>query len=561
MLRALTIQHFAIIDHAELEFSAGFGVITGETGAGKSILVDALSLVVGARADASMVAHGHERAEISAEFALDPGSPAHHWLTEQAMVEDDGVIIRRSISSVGGSRAWINGQPASASQLKELGAHLVAIHGQHAHQQLTSGEHQRALVDAQCPAALIEKVQQAHQAWHKAQAEIKQFDQTMGDPSQLELLAFQAKELNELAFKPGEFEVLEADQERLERHSEIQRAIGMAASFLDQDDGPCARTLLRKASIAIAPVSQLDQRLQNVAHLIDEALIQISEASAELEHVAQTPDEEPERLALINARLATALELARKHRIRPDELASLTETLNQRLEAIQDQDGRRQQLMDTLERALNEWRSACETLSQSRRKASQTLTKKTTEALTKLGMNHATLEIDIQSDPKRAPNPTGFDDINILFSANPGQPAKSLSKVASGGELSRISLALMLAAGEQTHPLTRVFDEVDAGIGGETAHAVGEFLQRVGHSDTQQAQALCVTHLAQVAARADGHFQVSKSQNKSTTVLVRALNPKERIEEIARMLGNARSQKSLAHAQELLELGATDRSV
>lgn len=559
MLRALTIQHFAIIDHAELEFSAGFGVITGETGAGKSILIDALSLVVGARADASMVAHGHDRADISAEFVVTPESPAHHWLAEQALIEDDGLIIRRSISSAGGSRAWINGQPASATQLKELGAHLVAIHGQHAHQQLTGGEHQRDLVDALCPQALVEKVQQAHQVWHQAKAELNQFNQTLGDPNQVELLAFQAKELNELSLKPGEFEALETDQERLERYGEIQRAIGMAASCLDQEDGPCARTLLRQASVAIGPVSQLDQRLANVAHLIDEAMIQISEASAELEHLAHSPDEEPERLAFINARLASALELARKHRVRPDELADLTETLNQRLEAIQDQDGRRQQLTDALDRALHEWRSACETLSQSRRKASQALTKKTTEALARLGMNHATLAIDIQSDPERTPNPTGFDDISILFSANPGQPAKALSKVASGGELSRISLALMLAAGEQTQPMTRVFDEVDAGIGGETAHAVGQFLQRVGHSDKQQAQALCVTHLAQVAARADVHFQVSKSQDKSTTVSVKALAPKERVEEIARMLGNARSQKSLAHAQELLELSAAER--
>lgn len=559
MLRALTIQHFAIIDQAELEFSAGFGVITGETGAGKSILVDALSLVVGGRADASMVAHGQDRADISAEFLIGPGSPAHQWLIDQALQEDEGVVlIRRSISSSGGSRGWINGHPASASQLKDLGNHLLEIHGQHAHQQLTSAEHQRALVDAHCPKAERSAVEQAFDDWRRAQAELAQFDQAVGDATQLELLTFQVKELNALALRPGEYETLEADQERLQRYSEIQRAIGAAASLLDQDDGPSARALLRQASLAIGPVSQLDKRLENITALIDEALIQISEASAELEHLASLPEEEPEKLALINARLASALELARKHRIRPEALTDLTESLNQRLEAIQGQDEHRQKLAQTLERALKKWQSSCGVLSQSRRQAAQRLATETTEALTQLGMNHAKLVIEVQAHPERAPTSQGFDEINILFSANPGQPAKALSKVASGGELSRISLALMLAAGDRSAPLTRVFDEVDAGIGGETAHAVGRFLHRVGHSDEEQAQALCVTHLAQVAARADLHLQVSKAQAQSTAVSVRALNKDERVQEIARMLGNAQSQKSLAHAQELLELGASD---
>jgi len=559
MLRALTIKHFAIIDQVELELEPGFCVITGETGAGKSILVDALSLLVGQRADAGVVANGHGKADLSAYFELTQTSPALKWLQSNAMAEEDQtLVIRRSIQASGGSRAWINGHPASATQLKDLGGLLIEIHGQHAHQQLSKTEHQRQLIDTQCPSRLVDAVAKTHQLWREAKLALEQFEADMGDPSQLDLLTFQVKELEDLALATGEFEILEAEQERLQRQDEIQLAIQSAAAALDQDDGSSARRLLLQASQAVAPLVELDTRLANVVALLDEALINLTEARSELEQLAAEPEEDSARLATINARLGLALDLARKHRVKPEELPALADALASRLEKIQDQDQQRAHLTTAIESTEADWRQAATDLSQARKKAAKTLSHAVTQALSNLGMAHASLEIHINPNSGRSPTPRGFDEVSIAFSANPGQPAQPLSKVASGGELSRISLALTLAAGSNTHPMTRVFDEVDAGIGGETAHVVGDFLARVGAANPEQSQALCVTHLAQLAARANHQFQVHKTQisqtdNKKTAIDVRLLNRDERATEIARMLGDAQSKTSLAHARELLE--------
>lgn len=559
MLRALTIKHFAIIDQAELELEPGFCVITGETGAGKSILVDALSLLIGQRADAGVVAKGQNKADLSAYFELTQASPALKWLQSNAMAEEDQtVVIRRTIQATGGSRAWINGHPASASQLKDLGAMLIEIHGQHAHQQLSKTEHQRQLVDTQCPKKLIDAVVQAHRLWHEAKLSLEQFEADMGDPSQLDLLTFQVKELEELALEAGEFVALEAEQERLQRQDEIQLAIQSAAASLDQDDGTSARRLLLQASQAIAPITELDARLANVATLLEEAVINLSEARSELEQLATEPDQDPERLSVINTRMTLALDLARKHRVRPEELPALADSLASRLEKIQDQDQQRALLTNAIKTTEAEWQRAAGALSQARRSAAKALSASVTKALSTLGMAHATLEIHINPNTDRSPSPKGFDEVAIAFSANPGQPPQPLSKVASGGELSRISLALTLAAGSDAYPMTRVFDEVDAGIGGETAHAVGDFLARVGKANPERSQALCVTHLAQVAARANHQFQVNKTQtnqtnDKKTAIEIRLLSHNDRETEIARMLGDAHSKTSLAHARELLE--------
>lgn len=559
MLRALTIKQFAIIDHVELELEPGFCVITGETGAGKSILVDALSLLIGQRADAGVVAHGQDKADLSAYFELPKASPALKWLQSNAMAEEDQtVVVRRTLQASGGSRAWINGHPASATQLKDLGRLLIEIHGQHAHQQLSKAEHQRQLIDTQCPSTQVEAVAKTHQVWRDAKLALEQFEADMGDPTQLDLLTFQVKELQELGLSGGEFESLAAEQERLQRQDEIQLAIQSAAAALDQDDGNSARRLLLLASQAISPLTELDSRLANVATLLDETLINLTEARSELEQLAAEPDADSARLGTINARMGLALDLARKHRVKPEELPALTDALASRLEKIQDQDQQRAQLTAAIESTETDWRQAATALSQARKKAAKSLSQSVTRALASLGMAHASLQIGVNPNPDRAPSPKGFDEVSIAFTANPGQPAQPLSKVASGGELSRISLALTLAAGSDAHPMTRVFDEVDAGIGGETAHVVGDFLARVGAANAEQSQALCVTHLAQLAARANHQFQVQKKQvgqtdAKKTTIDVRRLDQNERATEIARMLGDAQSKTSLAHAQELLD--------
>ena len=554
MLRSLAIRQFAIIDRVEVSLDSGFGVITGETGAGKSILVDALGLLVGARADATMVAKGAKHADLTALFELQPQSPGHEWLVDHAMEEPDNtLIIRRTIQSSGGSRAWINGHPVNASQLKELGGLLVEIHGQHAHQNLSSADHQRALVDTACPRDSRVAVTESFGQWKAAMQALEAFEADIGDQAQRELLAFQAEELLELGLQPGEFERLEAEQEKHQRFREIQEALSLACHLLSNDEQNNAHALLLRAMQRLEPISHLDSQLKNAVSLLQEASININEAVADLEAMVSDSEDDPALINTIDQRLESALKLARKHRVSPDELPALADTLSKRLEAIENQDEQRDALVQSEKLARSQWQTAASALSKARQSVASQLSKTVSESLKSLGMTHATLSVEINRVRSEQPSPHGLDEVSILFSANPGQPPKSLAKVASGGELSRVALALMLALGDKDQPMTRIFDEVDAGIGGETAHKVGDFLSRLGQAQDQQGQALCVTHLPQVAARADQHFRVTKDQSDRTTITITALDPKERIAEIARMLGDASSHTSMAHAKAMLD--------
>lgn len=550
MLRALSIRHFAIIESLELAFEPGFNAITGETGAGKSILIDALGLVLGDRADSSLIAPDQDQAELSASFDLAPGSDALDWLKDQALDEEDQLIIRRLLPAQGSSRAWINGRSATIGQLAELGAMLVEIHGQHEHQQLEKPETQRRLLDQQIAARLPGAVSSAYAEWQAALDALAKFENESGDPAQLELLRFQHQELEALGLNPGEYEELEIEQERLARSDEIRNSAAQAANALDQDEGPSVRGLLLEAAHAIERVRELDPHLATVASLMEEARINIDEALSELERFSEIEEGDPQRLNQINRRLEKSLDLARKHRIQPAELPALTARLAARLESLDQQDERRQQLEARVDKTVKQWREAADALTQARRQAAEALSRKVNERLAELGMDQARIGIEINPSGQERPGPHGQDRISIEFSANPGQPLKSLSKVASGGELSRVSLALMIAARPSQGPLVRVFDEVDAGIGGETAQVVGRFLRQVADGG----QAFCVTHLAQVAACAEHQFQVRKSASKGTTeISVQALSEEDRVGEIARMLGSATSDRSQAHAREMLE--------
>lgn len=550
MLRALSIRHFAIIESLELEFEPGFNAITGETGAGKSILIDALGLVLGDRADSNLIAPGQDQAELSASFELASDSEALSWLKDQALNEEDQLIIRRLLSAQGSSRAWINGRNATIGQLAELGALLVEIHGQHEHQQLEKPETQRRLLDQQLDAGLVNAVKSAHAEWQAAQDALAHFEHEAGDAAQLELLRFQHRELEALSLKNGEYEELETEQERLARSDEIRSSAAQAANALDQDDGPSVRGLLLDAGHAIERVQALDSHLATIAGLLVEARINIDEALSELERFSELEGGDPERLDQVNRRLEKSLDLARKHRVKPAELPALTARLGERLSMLDHQDERRQQIETRLVASLKLWRQAADALSQARGKAAAALSKKVNQRLAELGMDQARICIEIKASTHERPSWHGQDRISIEFSANPGQPLKSLSKVASGGELSRVSLALMIAARPSQGPLVRVFDEVDAGIGGETAQVVGRFLRQVASGG----QAFCVTHLAQVAACAEHQFQVRKSASDGTTgISVQALSDKERVGEIARMLGSASSDRGQAHAREMLD--------
>jgi DNA repair protein RecN (Recombination protein N) len=550
MLRALSIRHFAIIESLELTFEPGFNAITGETGAGKSILIDALGLILGDRADSTLIASNRDQAELSASFDLAADSEALAWLQDQALDEDDQLIIRRLLSSQGSSRAWINGRSATIGQLAELGALLVEIHGQHEHQQLEKPETQRRLLDQQLDGALIQAVKSACAAWQSALDALEQFELEAGDPAQLELLRFQHRELETLGLNSGEYEELEAEQERLARSDEIRSSAAQAANALDQDDSPSVRGLLLEAGHAIDRVRELDPHLDTIAGLLEVARINVDEAISELERFDELESGDPARLDHINRRLEKSLDLARKHRVQPVELPALTTRIGERLALLDNQDERRQQLETRVATALKQWRQAADALSQARKQAAAALSEKVNQRLAELGMDQARIAIEVQPSGQDRPGPHGQDRISIEFSANPGQPLRSLSKVASGGELSRVSLALMIASRPSQGPLVRVFDEVDAGIGGETAQVIGRFLRQVANGG----QTFCVTHLAQVAACAEHQFQVRKSSSAGITeITVQALDEPQRIGEIARMLGSAASDSSQAHAREMLE--------
>lgn len=549
MLRFLSIRDFAIIDQVELEFGSGFTVISGETGAGKSILIDALGLLLGERASTGQVASGRRQSELSAEFDLTDRPAALAWLEEQAMQEDERLLIRRVVLAEGGSRAWINGRSASIGQLAELGSILVEIHGQHEHQLLARPDMQRSIVDRQLDGVALAAVASAFAEWQAARAQIEQFERDCGDPSQIDLLRFQHRELEDLNLQPGEYETLEQEQERLARADEIKTCLQRSRLALGDESGPNARHLLREASQALASVGDLDPRVEAIQTALAEAEINLDEAMRGLERIDDFESEDPQRLEPLNRRLEKSLDLARKHRVRPEQLPDLTVQLGQRLEQLGDQDQRRQELENQLQRVTAHWQKTAQELSRKRNQAAKALSQQAGKKLSELGMKGAELRIEVQTRKTPIPTEHGQDEIRILFSANPGQPAQALQKVASGGELSRVSLALMVSARNRSEQPARIFDEVDAGIGGETAHVVGSFLQSVAGDS----QAFCVTHLAQVAARADHHFRVVKSDQKGQTrISVLALDQKAREEELARMLGDRQSAGSLAHAREML---------
>jgi len=550
MLRHLVIRRFAVIDDLEIDFSPGFTAITGETGAGKSILIDALGLLLGDRAEPGLIADDSEQAELEAVFRLDDAHPASDWLRQQALAEDEELILRRILSRSSSSRAWINGRSATIGQLAELGELLVEIHGQHEHQQLGSSATQRQLLDRQVDTAITTAVAQAYDRWLAARDELAAFEADSSDPEQLELLRYQHRELQALNLRAGEYGELEAEQERLSRIDEIRQAASTAAAALDQIDDPAARTMIQQALSSLSGTRSLDRRIEEAAGMIEQARIYVDEAHAALERIASEETGDPERLAAVNQRLELALDLARKHRVAPDELVALTARLGVRLDTLEHQGERRDELELAVQQAADQWLEAAGLLGTQRRQAASRLAQRGVECLAELGMPQARLMFEVTAVDPAQPSRHGGDQVAITFSANPGQSPKPLARVASGGELSRVALALMIATGVDDQPLTRVFDEVDAGVGGPTAQAVGRFLHQVAEGG----QAFCVTHLPQVAARADHQIRVIKRiDGERTRTEAERLDAQQRQREIARMLGGVESEASLAHASEMLQ--------
>jgi len=552
MLSHIHIRDFAIVERIELELGPGMSVLTGETGAGKSILIDALGLALGDRAESGAVRHGAERAEVSVSFQLEAHSPALHWLHEHELDEDGECQIRRTLTREGRSKAYINGRPATLQQLAALGELLVDIHGQHAHQSLTRREVQRELLDAYAGhPKLLEQVAELAGEWQALHDEYQSLSRAAAErESRLDLLRYQVQELEALGLATDELDELDAEHRRLANAGELIAACGRVMGLLGDDEESSAGILLGQAAREMEGLRSLDPALAEAAELVDNALIQAEEALDGLRHYADRLELDPERLQFVEERIGAIHTLARKHRVEPAELPELQLRLAGELADLEHADERLEGLQARIGALHERYRKAADKLSKSRAKTAKALSKQVSQAMHELGMPGGRFEVELTPREADTVAADGLERVGFAVSANPGQPPRPLGKVASGGELSRISLAIEVILADSASIPSLIFDEVDSGIGGGVAEVVGRRLRALG----ERRQVLCVTHLPQVAAQGHRHLQVEKqTDGKSTHTRIRALDPEPRIGEIARMLGGIEiTEQTLAHAREML---------
>lgn len=551
MLSRLAIRDFAVVATAELEFGRGMTVISGETGAGKSLLVDALGFLSGLRADSGMVRHGADRAELAAEFELADAPGALAWLREAELDDGGACQLRRTLRADGGSRAWINGRPATLSQLAELAGLLVEIHGQHEHQALLSRASQLALLDAfgqlQGP---LDAVRAAAQAWSSLQREHEALVR-LGDPGErIAWLEHQLGELQRESLEPAAIAELVGAHRRHAHAAGLVAACDSAVARLGGDEGAAPVRLLQQLRLELGRQAEFEPRLSEVDAMLDSAAIQLDEALALLEQVRADLDLDPAAYEDLDRRLARLHELSRKHRVAPEGLAAQRDALLEELQSLRNAGERLRALDAEQAAALSHWTTVAAALSTARTEAATRLSRDTTQLIGELGMaGH--FEVALEPVEGGRPDPQGAERAEFLVAANAGQPPRALRKVASGGELSRISLAIEVAALGLDAVPTMVFDEVDSGIGGAVAQIVGEKLRALGGSR----QVLCVTHLPQVAAQGHDHYRVSKAERSGMTQsAVQRLDAAGREAEIARMLGGvAVGKEARAAARRLLQ--------
>lgn len=555
MLNHLLIRNLAVVDEVEVEPGTGLTVLTGETGAGKSILIDALSLALGERADSEAVRNGADRAEVAASFDIASGSPAESWLSDRDLDSDDsddGCVIRRVVTAEGRSRGYINGNPAPMQTLRELGELLVDICGQQAHQSLGKTETQRQLLDQHGNlTGQVQKIREAYLHWQQLQNEYQELNSARADQNaRLDLLSFQVQELDALNVQPGEPEELDSAHRRAANAHKLGSNASEALQILyENSDNGSAHDLLGRARSLLDELTALDPSLNNTAQLLAEAEIQITEAAESLRQYLAAESDADLDLNALESRLGALHDMARKHRVNPEELPELTTRLSEELELIENADGRLEQLEAQAEQAKTKLEQLCAKLSKARTKAAKALEKQVTENIRQLGMPDGSFTIALQ--PLDQPGASGAERVEYRVAINPGISPGALNKVASGGELSRISLAIQVAASSRGQTPTLIFDEVDAGVGGGTADIVGARLRELA----ENSQVLCVTHLPQVASKGHGHFRVSKlSDGKITRTRVMTLTDDERVEELARMLGGQEiTARTRDHAKEMLE--------
>ena len=552
MLTRLTLRDFAVVASTELEFGPGMTVISGETGAGKSLLVDALGFLSGMRADSGMVRHGAERAELNAEFDVADRPEAATWLREQELDDDRACQLRRTLRSDGGSRAWINGRPVTVAQLAELAGLLVEIHGQHEHQALLSKASQLELLDAYGRhAPVLKAVRDTADVWTALRRERDALVRAGDVGDRIELLDHQWRELDKETLEPASIAELAADHRRFANAAGLIDTCERALARLEGDDAPSLLQTVQHLRGEIARARNDEPRLGEVDGMLDAAAIQIDEATRLLQRIRDDLDLDPERFEALEDRLGRLHELGRKHRVPAESLHEVRDRIAAELDTLRHAGERLAGLDDEIEAAAGRWRDAAASLSAARREAAGRLSQATTELIADLGMGGGRFEIALEAIDDGRPDPQGAERAEFLVSANAGQPPRPLRKVASGGELSRISLAIEVAALGLDAVPTMVFDEVDSGIGGAVAEIVGQKLRALG----AKRQVLCVTHQPQVAAQGHAHYRVSKAEaDGMTQSAVRRLDAKERQEELARMLGGVEvSKEARAAAKRLLE--------
>lgn len=554
MLESLEIRDYAIIDRAEISFGKGMTVLSGETGAGKSILIGALGLILGERSDSDAVRHGADKTQTTAGFDLRDCQAAKNWLAEHDLLDEDDehqCLIRRTISSDGRSKAFINGQKVSVRDLRELGELLVDIHGQHANQTLLKPDMQRQIVDAFIDQPdLLSEIAELSRRWKQVSLDIETLSKNEDTEQRLDYLQFQLSELEALNLGDSELEELNTEHKRLANAGQILDNGQRALSALFESDESSAYQALTEAKNSLADLGKLDAGFEETAKICDEAVILVQEAADTLRRKLDNLELDPARLDEVEQRLSQIHDLARKHRVTPSELSSLTQQLRDEADALADAGNRIKQLEQERETILAAYTDQAQALSKARIKAAKGLSDRVSQHISGLGMPDGRLDISIQTDESLTPRPQGRDRIEFLICANPGQTPRPLSKVASGGELSRISLAIQVENIRASEVPTLIFDEVDAGIGGGVAEIVGRLLQQLG----EQGQSLCVTHLPQVAAQASHHLRISKAlDGEVMRTRIQPLSDQARIEEVARMLGGVKiTDQTRAHAEEML---------
>src|SRR5680860_1422946 len=552
MLARIHIRDFAIIDELELEFGPGMSVLTGETGAGKSILIDALGLVLGDRADAGTVRTGAERAEITLALDIEQRGTARAWLNEHDFEEDGECLLRRVVSRDGRSRAYINGSPAALQLLRQFGEMLVDIHGQHEHQSLLRNAVQRELLDAHAAnSARLRRLTEIYHELRGLREKVSGFaEQVREREDRMDLLRFQSLDLTQLALAEGEFETLGEEHRRLAHAGQLRDVTSQAYLALYESDEGTVDGRLGHVIADLESLRKLDGAVAEPLDLLTTAQAQLRVAASLLRRYTDQLELDPQRLTWVEARIADIHNLARKHRLAPAEIPARQRELEAELATLESPEYDLERLNQRLQSLAEDYGLAARAVHSARTSAAENLGRAVSAAMQDLGLAGGRFEISVDFDDTRDIAPSGLDRIEFLVSANPGQPLRPLAKVASGGELSRISLAIQIVAANDLSIPTLIFDEVDSGIGGAVAEVVGRQLRSL----SGQRQVLCVTHLPQVAAQTHHHYQVSKeTRGRRTQTRVALLDNLQKVDEIARMLGGLEmTAKTRAHAQEMI---------